>query len=297
MNYSVQNSIPNLRVSLWGWLIYFCLPIRKKTVHKNIDFVFQKTITIHAKKRLAQAFYSHLVTSIKELISIPFIRRDKLRLMVVIEGMSNLTQGIASGRGVILLTGHVGNWEFAPIMGIPMMNITNNLYVIRKPIKTRWIESWLYKRCETAGITILSARQGIKQLRTVLAQNGIIHFAFDQHVGIRTNQGIAVPFFNELAGTYRSLAVLAHRTGATVVPMSTFRLNNGKHVLKFHAPLEWQEGTSLKESIYNNTLHYNQMIEAMILDNPEQWWWVHKRWKLPKSVEAQTAGNVLQEKT
>ncbi len=275
----VSKRVHNLRVSLWGWLIYFFLPIRKKIIHQNIDFVFQNTLSLKEKKYLAQAFYSHLLTSIKEIIFISFIKKERLQKLISIEGMDNLKQGISYGKGVILLTGHVGNWEFAPILGVPMMNINNNLYVIRKPIKTPWIESWLYAHCEKAGITIISAKRSINKIRSILAQNGIVHFAIDQHVGTHTKQGIAVPFFNKLAGTYSSLAILARYTKTTIIPMSTFRLNNGKHVLKFYTPIEWQEGTSYNDEIYKNTLQYNQSIEAMILEHPEQWWWVHKRWK------------------
>lgn len=280
MHAKVHKRLSDLKINFWGWFIYFFIPIRKKIVHHNIELVFQNKITLNTKKRLAQAFYSHLATSIKELVSLPFLAKNKLRAMVAIEGMEHLTQAISGGKGVILLTGHLGNWEFTPIVGIPKMNISNKLYVIRKPIKTRWLESWLYNRCEKIGITILSAKRGINKIRTILRQNGIIHFAFDQHASLHANQGIAVPFFNKPAGTYRSLAVLVHRTQATVVPMSTYRLKNGKHILKFHSPLEWQQGTSLQETIYMNTLTYNQTIEAMILAHPEQWWWVHQRWKL-----------------
>jgi KDO2-lipid IV(A) lauroyltransferase len=277
---SLNDKIAQLSISLVGTFIYYFLPIRRQVIRSNIELVFQETLSASSKKRLAIAFYSHLIRSIKEIITMPFRSKKKLESDVTIQGMEYLLQSIENETGVILLTGHMGNWEFAPIIGIRMMNLTNQLYVIRKPIRTRLIESWLYKRCEQAGIKILSTKSGIKKIRTVLTQKGIIHFAFDQHIGIQTNQGIAVPFFNRPAGTYRSLSVLAHRTKAIVLPMSTYRLVNGKHVLKFHPQLEWQENSSPRKAIYNNTLRYNQVIENIILDNPEQWWWVHQRWKI-----------------
>ncbi len=87
-------------------------------------------------------------------------------------------------------------------------------------------------------------------------------------------------FSEKKAGTYRSLAMLARQTNIPVVPAAGYRLANGQHVLEFFEPLVWQDEDNSQQAIYHNTLKYNQALEKIILERPEQWMWLHKRWKL-----------------
>lgn len=86
--------------------------------------------------------------------------------------------------------------------------------------------------------------------------------------------------FGKKAGTYRSLATISRHTGIPVIPAASYRLPNGKHVLEFHDPIPWKDYETTQESLYRNTLAYNQALEKIILAHPEQWNWMHKRWKL-----------------
>ncbi|OYV52947.1 MAG: hypothetical protein B7X00_02195 [Legionella sp. 21-45-4] len=66
-----------------------------------------------------------------------------------------------------------------------------------------------------------------------------------------------------------------------MIPASNYRLSDGRHVLEFHEPIPWKECATTQESLYVNTCAYNQALEQIILAHPEQWVWIHKRWKLP----------------
>ena len=81
------------------------------------------------------------------------------------------------------------------------------------------------------------------------------------------------------AGTFRSLAIIARATGAPVVPAATWRERDGHHVLRFEEPLTPIECDDYDEEIRRNTRAYNAMLERLILRHPEQWWWMHRRWK------------------
>jgi lauroyl/myristoyl acyltransferase len=88
-----------------------------------------------------------------------------------------------------------------------------------------------------------------------------------------------VPFFGQPAGTFRSLALIARATGAPVIPASAWRERNGHHVLRFEEPLVPIACDDYDEEIRRNTQSYNQALERLILRHPEQWWWMHRRWK------------------
>ena len=102
---------------------------------------------------------------------------------------------------------------------------------------------------------------------------------FDQHAG--GADGIPVDFFGHPAGTFKSLAVLALSTGAPVIPASSWREPDGTHVLRFEEPLPLIECEDVGEAIRRNTRAYNAALERMLLRHPEQWIWMHRRWKLP----------------
>lgn len=105
-------------------------------------------------------------------------------------------------------------------------------------------------------------------------------FVLDQHASIKNRDGIAAEFFGKKAGTYRSLATFARHTGVPVVPASSYRKLNGQHVLEFHEPIYWAEHEGNHAAIYENTCGYNRALERIIRAHPEQWWWMHRRWKL-----------------
>jgi len=99
----------------------------------------------------------------------------------------------------------------------------------------------------------------------------------DQHAS--PPDGIAVDFFGHPAWTFKSLAIMALATGAPVVPAWSYREADGRHVLRFEAPLQVLEHDDTNEAIRRNTRAYNAELERLILRRPEQWYWVHRRWK------------------
>ena len=110
-----------------------------------------------------------------------------------------------------------------------------------------------------------------------LAAGDIVVFPFDQHAGPKL--GIRVPFFGRPAGTFRALALVAKATGAPVVPGACWREPDGRHVLRFEPALEYLEDPDQTAEVRRNTRAYNAVLERLIVRHPEQWFWVHRRWK------------------
>jgi KDO2-lipid IV(A) lauroyltransferase len=276
--------IDQLPVSIAGRLMYALLPYRRKVIRKNIDQVFGDKLDRAQKKHLTQAYYSHLLTSVKEAFQLRFMSEATLCSRVEIRGYQNMLDVVANNRGVLVLTGHFGNWEFAPIGGIlNFKEFQGQFHFIRKTMGNKTIERILFNRYYNAGLNVIPKKNSLQQVCDALDQNHAVVFVLDQHATLGNRDGVAVEFFGKKAGTYRSLASLARHTGVPVVPAASYRLANGKHVLEFHEPLIWQEFENTQESIYRNTLCYNQALERIILAHPEQWMWLHKRWKLKAS--------------
>ncbi len=275
------DSINQLNVSLVGRFIYSCLRYRRKTVTNNIELVFGNTLPKVQKIHLAKAFYSHLATSMKEMVQLRFMTEEKLRECVEVRGKEHMLATVAQNRGVLVLTGHFGNWEFAPIGGIASFKeFQGQFHFIRRTLNNKTIERFLFRRYYRAGLQVIPKKNSLHQVCDVLEQNHAVIFVLDQHAMIENRDGIAVEFFGKKAGTYRSLASFSRHSGVPVIPAASYRLDNGRHVLEFYEPIQWQDYGSTQESLYRNTLAYNQALERMILAHPEQWLWLHKRWKL-----------------
>lgn len=277
----VIEPIKQARISLAGKCFYTFLPYRRKIVFSNINQVFGNTLSLTEKKHLAMAFYSHLATSIREAFQLRFMSQARLKQQVEVKGHEHVLKVAEQGKGVLLLTAHLGNWEFAPLGA--MLNFEafqGHFHFIRRTLNNKTIERILFNRYFKAGLRIIPKTGSLNHVCDILEQNHAIIFVLDQHASLVNRDGIAVEFFGKKAGTYRSLASLARHTGVPVIPTSTYRKPDGKHVLEFHAPLPWQEHKTTTETLYHNTLAYNQALEKMILAHPEQWLWIHKRWKL-----------------
>ena len=277
----MRKSLSKLPVTLMGILMYRFLPIRKQIVIDNIERVFNDNATAKEKERLVKSFYSHLVLLLKEWFFLGWLSSDKIKRQVEIRGVEHLLNAANQERGVLILTGHLGSWELTgPVAFHSIHQLKDRFYIIRRPIRNKWIEKMVFKRFDQWGINRINSIDAPKKVSQALKNKKIVVFLFDQHACIKQNSGIAVDFFGIKAGTYRSLALFSSKYQTPVVPLSGYRDHKGKHVVEFHPALNWEGHQDKEKAIYNNTLRYNQTLEKMILEHPEQWWWVHRRWKL-----------------
>lgn len=282
----LQEKINQLPVSFIGRLVYRFLPYRLRVIRQNINLVFADSLLPLQKEKLIKAFYSHVASSIKEIILLRFMSERKLREAVEVRGHQRLLDVVAHHRGVLILTGHFGNWEFAPLGGVlNFKEFQGQFHFIRRTLGLKGLERLLFRRYYEAGLNVIPKKNSLDQVCQALEKNHAVIFVLDQHASLANRDGIAVEFFGKKAGTYRSLATLARHTGVPVVPAAGYRLPNGKHVLEFHEAIPWVDYGCQKDSLYRNTLAYNQALERIILAHPEQWHWLHKRWKLKEITQ------------
>jgi KDO2-lipid IV(A) lauroyltransferase len=266
--------------SLAGKLVYHLLPIRRHIVLDNLRRVFGHVLPEPAIEQLAQAHYAHLARLCLEFLWFPWLSNERRAALVRVENVEALLAAHAQGKGVLVLTGHFGNWEVATAAGLRHYpQARDRFYFVRRQFKPRLVDAIVTRRFRRVGFGILPKRGGIDAILARLAAQDVVVFPFDQHAAHR--DGVVVDFFGHPAATFRSLAMIALRTGAPVVPAATWRDADGSHVLRFEDPLPAIEAGSVDESIRRNTRAYNVALERLILRHPEQWWWVHRRWKDP----------------
>src|SRR3989338_3668512 len=120
---ALTRDVRTLPVTWLGWMVYFLRPFKKSSAKKNIERVFQNSLTGREKKLLSVAYYSHVIACIKEVILYAFVDKNRLAKRVTIIGIEHLNQAFQKGKGVLVMTGHLGGWEFAPLFSFPTLDI------------------------------------------------------------------------------------------------------------------------------------------------------------------------------
>lgn len=273
--------IQSLPVTLAGRFFYHCIGYRRRLILANIDQVFADKLARAEKIHLAKAYYTHIATSIKEAFQLRFMSEQVLKEKVKVLGHEHMLSVVAQQKGVLVVTGHFGNWEFAPLGGVlNFKEFRGQFHFIRRTLRFKALERMMFKNYYRAGLNVIPKKNSLDKVCNALEQNHAVIFVLDQHASLVNRDGIAVEFFGKKAGTYRSLATLARHTGVPVVPAAGYRLPDGTHVLEFFEPILWQDCDTTQEALYQNTLAYNQVLERIILANPAQWNWMHRRWKI-----------------
>ena len=264
--------------SLAGRFFQRFLPLRGEVVMANLRRVFGASVDDAEIARLAAAHYGHLWKLLGEFIRFRWLSAAQKSALVRVEGLENFVAARDQGRGILILTGHFGNWEVSTTAGIAQFpEMRGKFHFVRRPIKPAWLDRLVTRRFEAAGFGVFSKRDSLDAMLASLARGDAVVLPFDQHAG--PPDGIAVDFLGHPAWTFKSLAIIALSTGAPVLPASSWREADGRHVLRFEPPLGAIEHDSTTEAIRLNTRAYNAALEKLVVRHPEQWYWVHRRWK------------------
>ncbi|KTD44929.1 WaaM [Legionella quateirensis] len=282
INYSMvklTRGLKTLPVTLMGWIVYLIIPFKKSIAQKNIERVFENSMNSQEKKRLVIAYYSHLMTSIKELILYALVSKKRLEKRVKTIGMEHLYNAMNQGKGVLVLTGHFGSWEFSPLFFLD--NVEGNkdqFYCIRKSLRFAFLDNIFLRRYEAAGFKLINKKNAIREVCKVLQKGGVVFFPFDLRPSYKDNNKILTNFLGQNTSTYTSLAYLAERYNSPVLSTSYYRINKKQHVNQFYPEIPRNMSVDKQDAILKNTQNYNKRLEEMVLEHPEQWLWSYKRW-------------------
>jgi KDO2-lipid IV(A) lauroyltransferase len=266
---------------LAGTLLYHVLPFRRRTILENLRRVFGAAVPEAEIVRLAQAHYAHLWRLFCEFLRFRWMSQARKAAIVRVENVDVLATALAVGKGVLVLTGHFGNFEVATIAGLanfPEMH--GRIHFVRRAIKPRWLDALVNRRFRRAGFGVMGKRGSLDRILARLAAGDMVVFPFDQHAG--PPDGIESEFFGHSAWTFKSLAIIALATGAPVLPAAGWREPDGRHVLRFEKPVGPIESENVNDEIRATTRAYNAALERLVLRHPEQWFWVHRRWKVAR---------------
>jgi KDO2-lipid IV(A) lauroyltransferase len=192
-------------------------------------------------------------------------------------GFEHVAAQLESGKGAIIFSGHIGNWEL--VMRRIRIDSPVPVNTLVRQIKASTIHQFvLDQRLRFGGGPSILATNGAKQILRALGRGEIVNIAIDQCAG--KDDGVFVPFFDRLALTHTSLARLSYTLGIPVVPVLSFRREDGiHHSARFFSPIEPFPDLPKEESVLRQTALCTSFLESAIRNHPEQWIWMHRRWK------------------
>lgn len=258
-----------------GFAIFYLIPFRKKLIMENMRLAFSESMSELEIKTLARRNYQHYGRVFMDfLVTVSWKKEDYLK-NVKLEGLENVKEVLREGKGLFFLSCHLGSWELAigvtAAAGIP-------LNVVVKHARNKAVESFLqwYRKKTGAGIFLESYTH--YEILHAIKKNQAVGFVMDQFMGPPI--GLPVSFFGKLAGTAVSLALLLERRNAPVILVYCFRDSKGYPHVVFKPPIQFSELSSDRtKRLYERTQIVNDVLEQTIRKHPEQWLWLHRRWK------------------
>jgi KDO2-lipid IV(A) lauroyltransferase len=255
-------------------MVYALLPKLRKTAEFNLRLAFPDWSDAQ-RKATTRGMVRNLGWMAAEFARLPQYNKANIEQVVLLDGQENFLLGQQRGKGVLYLTGHIGAWELSSyahaLYGFP-------LHYMARPLDNPRIDDLVNGYRRLSGNRPLFKNESARALLKILRDAGTVGILADQNT--MRDEGAFVNFFGTAACTTTGLARMALHTGAAVVPGYAFWDQGlGKYRLRFEPPVEVIDTGDIENDIVANTQKFAKVIEDIIRKYPEQWVWLHARWK------------------
>jgi KDO2-lipid IV(A) lauroyltransferase len=254
-----------------GNLAYRIMRSRRKMALNNLQAAFPDW-SKEQRETVARGVFINLGCSLAEFMKAPSIGKSRLADMFEIEGKQYFDEVMSGGKGILLITAHTGNWELAAryisiCLGHPVKVVARNA-------DDQGTTSLVNDIRNQSGYDVMARGNAAKQILKALKQNIVVGILPDQNAG-----DLYVPFFGMECGSVAGPAVLHIRTGAPLLPVFSVRLPNGRHRLEVKPPIVFDRTGDTDTDVKTIMTLIQAEIEAHIRRYPDQWLWIHDRWR------------------
>ncbi|MDY6824187.1 MAG: lysophospholipid acyltransferase family protein [Thermodesulfobacteriota bacterium] len=262
---------------LLGRWLYSIDKKHRHIVIDNLTRAFGQTLSGTEIRLLANGVFVHALRILLEIGWYTRLKPEKIPDIFRIEGFANYKAALAKGKGVFALTAHLGNWELLPVT---MTLGLDNAGFVYRPLDSKPLDRFFSMQRTKFGAAMFPSARAMRKILRFVKDRGVMFLLMDQNVD--WYEGVFADFFGRRACTNKGLALMALKTGAPVLPVFMVRENNGfnqgfKLIFGREIPLI-KTGDRTKD-VEENTRQYNKTIEDYIRRYPDQWFWMHQRWK------------------
>lgn len=258
-----------------GFLWFDVVRLRRKIVLGNLDIVFPNKPR-EEKVRIGRKSLFNLGRSFVEFLTLPQIDAKWVEENFVVVGAEKVDAYQKANQGVLLLSLHMGNGD----MACSMLSLLGfKLHLISKKFKVKWLNDYWFGVRSKMGTFFIDAhgKRTSFDILKALSKGEHVIFVLDQYMG--RPEGIPTEFFGQRTGTAYGLSLFHAKTQAPVIPIYTLRGEDLKTYVYFGDEITLEDLGDREETLRYMTEKYNRVLEDIILKTPEQWMWVHRRWK------------------
>jgi KDO2-lipid IV(A) lauroyltransferase len=257
-----------------AWIVYV-LHVRLRQVGmRNLALAFPEKSDAE-RARILRGEFASLGRQLAEVCHFPKYTLENIEQVIVYDGLENYEQAYARGKGVLFLTAHFGGWELS---AFTHSMHGHWMHVVMRPLDNEYLDRLTREYRTMHSNQVVDKDDFVRGLLSAMKAGEVVGVLMDTNM--TPPQGIFVDFFGIAACTASGLARIALRTDAAVVPTFTiWDAELGKYRLRFDAAVELIRTSDLEADIRANTQKFTSIIEEYVRKYPEQWLWVHRRWK------------------
>lgn len=243
-------------------------PRLRRVALKNLSFALP-ALASSEHARLVDGVFKTIARMLVALARFPALNRDNISEWIAYEGLENYAAAKQQGRGVLVATAHLGNWELSAFAHALM---TEPMHVMVRPLDNPLIDRLVETRRTLSGNHLIDKRDAARSVIKALRSNEAVGILIDQNTS--PSEGVFVDFFGKLACAGSGFIKLAHHSQAPVIPgFALWDAAKKRYVLRFYPPVD------MTGDLHADTQRLHSAIEDVIRQYPDQWMWIHRRWK------------------
>lgn len=248
----------------------------------NLEMIYGQEKTKEEQEEMGKAVFIENIKSFFDYMAFSYVtNKKKYFSLVEVVGEEHLRKAYEQKKGVICLIPHLSSWEFAAITP-PMLGYETS--AASKSMKTKLLESLMVKFRGRRGMKNITREGSYQKLTDSLRKGECLILMIDQDTKVK---GVFVDFMGKQAYTPLGASRLALETGALIVPMAMTRKEDGNYRFIIYPELPVTQTGNMEHDLLENTQRQTKMMEEIICQYPDQWVWMHRRWKTtPESLEA-----------
>jgi KDO2-lipid IV(A) lauroyltransferase len=255
-------------------LLYLATPRWRNVASDNLGLAMPE-LEPRRRDRIVRGVYENLGRVMLSVARMPRLSAANIGQWIEYDGFEHYERALENGRGVLFLTAHLGNWELSAfahaLFGNPM-------HVMVRPLDNPWLDRLMDRYRRLPGNQTIGKQEAGRKVLRALKNNEAVGILIDQNT--TGEDRVFVDFFGRKASATSAFVKLAQHSGAAVIPgFALWRPETGKYVLKFYPALEWTDTGDAEGDLIHNTQLCQSVLERAIREQPEQWLWIHRRWK------------------
>lgn len=258
-----------------GTIGFYVSPKYRNLAKHNLRIAFGREKKEHWIHHTAKAHFQSLISNVLCGFKLPMMSQAEVEKRVTVEGIHHTHKAMAAGKPILYLVCHLSCWEI--LTQVPSLFVFGRQpATVYQPLRNPFLNALLIRRRRKLGYTLFDRQDGFTGPMKHMKEGGCLGVLVDQHAG---DHGVWAPFFDRLASTTPIAAMMAHRARGVLMPLAIYDDGPGRWRMVCSAPVVSPEA---KQTVEGLTTEMNRRVEEMVRRQPENWFWVHNRWKLPK---------------